>query len=89
MIHVYLLPRGEVYGRIQIDRSGQGHCWETVHPDDLRVDALEALADNGMIRDGATANVGGMDYRAIVDDVFEAPPVHSVSLALEAVRRTL
>ena len=52
-------------GRIQIDRSGVGHCWVTVHPDDLRGEVLAALADeDGEIVAGATATVGGMHYRA-------------------------
>lgn len=53
-------------GAIQIDRSGVGHCWETVSPDELRHDALIALAgESGEIEDGATALVGGMHYRAV------------------------
>ena len=52
-------------GRIQIDRSGYRGAWQTVHPDDLRSDVLEALAsEDGTIEDGATATVGGQRYRA-------------------------
>ena len=55
-------------GRIQIDRSGCGHCWVDVHPDDLRHDALVGLAnEQGEIKDGATALVGGKRYRAVAE----------------------
>lgn len=52
--------------RIQIDRSGVGHCWQDVDPRDMRPDVLDALVDeDGAIREGATALVGGQHYRAI------------------------
>lgn len=55
-------------GVIQIDRSGQGHRWETVDPADLRPDVLAALAetaDSGEIEPGQEVTVGGVQYRAI------------------------
>lgn len=69
--HTYSSPNSMAFafeGRIQIDRSGVGHAWTTVDPDDLRTDVLDALCDeDGTISDGATANVGGMNYRADAD----------------------
>lgn len=64
---------GTFTGRIQIDRSGVGHNWQTVAPEDMHnlVQVMVALAEangpDGDIEDGAEANVGGMNYRALAD----------------------
>lgn len=53
-------------GRLQVDRSGVGHGWRDVSPENPRVsEIMGCLADEaGEIADGATGEVGGERYRA-------------------------